>query len=276
MHVKGPRSIIWLAAATGLALAGCSSVTHLVGGLGGGKGEARLVVASLTTPQSNISLTADGGTINSGLSAVTPIGVYAQVGAGQETFAVNTGTGTANLVSPINVSVAASTNYSIVLEGEPGSADYIAFGFQDTNALNNAATVRFKVNNAAPNLTSAVDAYVWLSTSSIPPTPTVATLGLNQDSGSVANAPGNAYIPQQGSPTLLPAGVYDVAIVPAGTVPNGSTDLFDGQTSFALNTSYSLTIADNNATANNIAVLASIDEPFQSSNQSVHRQRLLR
>jgi hypothetical protein len=275
MHVNGPR-IIWLAAAAALVLTGCSSVSHIIGGPGGGKGNARLVVASLTTPQSNISLTADGGTINSGLSATTPIGVYAPVGAGQDTFAINTGTGTSNLVSTINVSVAASTNYSIVLEGEPGSSDYIAFGFQDTNALNNAATVRFKVNNAAPNLTSAVDVYVWLSTNSIPSTPTVASLGLNQDSGSVAGAPGNAYIPQQGSSTLLPAGVYDVAIVPAGTVPNGSSDLFDGSTSLVLNTSYSLTIADNNATADNIAVLESIDEPFQSSNQSIHQQRVSR
>ena len=132
------------------------------------------------------------------------------------------------------------------------------------------------MNNAAPNLTSAVDVYVWLSTNSIPATPAVATLGLNQDSGSVAGAPGNAYIPQQGSSTLLPAGVYFIAIVPAGTVPNGSSDLFDGSTSFALNTSYSLTIADNSGTANNVAVLASIDEPFQSQNQSVHRQRVLR
>jgi hypothetical protein len=276
MHVNGPRTIIGLAAAAALVLTGCSGVNNVLGGLGGGKGNARLVVASLTTPQTNISLTADGGTINSGLSASTPIGTYAQVGAGQETFAINTGTGTGNLVSSINVSVASSTNYSIVLEGEPGAPDYLAFGFQDTNALNNAATVRFKVNNAAPNLASAVDVYVWLSTNSIPPTPTVASLGLNQDSGSVANAPGNAYIPQQGSSTLLPAGVYDVAIVPAGTVPNGSTDLFDGATSLVLNTSYSFTIADNNATPNNIAVLESIDEPFQSQNQSVRRRVVVR
>jgi len=274
--VNGPRTIIWLSAAAALALTGCSNLSNVIGGLGGGKGNARLVVASLTTPQTNISLTADGGTINSGLSATTPIGTYAQVGAGQETFAINTGAGTGNLVPPINVSVAASTNYSIVLEGEPGSADYMAFGFQDTNALNNAATVRFKVNNAAPNLASAVDVYVWLSTNAIPSTPTVANLGLNQDSGSVAGAPGNAYIPQQGSSTILPAGVYDVAIVPAGTVPNGSTDLFDGSTSFALNTSYSLTLADINATQNNIDVLVSIDEPFQTQNQSIHRQRILR
>src|SRR5579863_9695164 len=174
MHVNGPRTIIGLAAAAALVLTGCSGVNNVLGGLGGGKGNARLVVASLTTPQTNISLTADGGTINSGLSASTPIGTYAQVGAGQETFAINTGTGTGNLVSSINVSVASSTNYSIVLEGEPGAPDYLAFGFQDTNALNNAATVRFKVNNAAPNLTSAVDVYVWLSTNAIPSTPTVA------------------------------------------------------------------------------------------------------
>lgn len=266
--------MIGLAAAAAVALGGCSSVTNAIGGLTGGKGNARLIVASPTTTQSNMSLSADGGTINSGLSAATPIGVFAQVGAGTDTFAVNTGAGTSNLVPTINVNVAASTNYSIVLEGEPGSADYIAFGFQDTNALQNAATVRFKVNNAAPNLTGAVDAYIWLSTNPIPTTPTVAGMGLNQDSGSVANAPGNAYIPQQGSSTILPAGLYDVAIVPAGTTPNGTTDLFDGSANLALNTSYSFTIEDVNATPNNVAVLLSIDEPFQSQNQSVVRHRL--
>ncbi len=271
-----PRLSFALAAACIIALCGCSSVSNAISGAGGGKGDARLIVASPTTSQTNISLLADNGSINSGLSAGTPIGVYTQVGAGSVTFAINTGAGTGNLVTPIKVSVAASTNYSIVLEGEPGSANYTSFGFQDTNALNNAATVRFKVNNAAPNLTSAVDVYVWLSTNAIPASPTVAGLGLNQDSGSVANAPGNAYIPQQGNNTIFPAGTYDVAIVPAGTTPNGVTDLFDGSTTLSVNVSYSFTLEDNSATANNIGVIESMDEPFQSQNQSLHRQRLSR
>jgi hypothetical protein len=91
---------------------------------------------------------------------------------------------------------------------------------------------------------------------------------LNQDSGSAASHPGNAYIPQQGSTTTLPAGTYNVAIVAAGTLPNGSTDLFDGSTPLNLNVSYSFTIEDTDATQNNIGVILSIDEPFQTSNQA--------
>jgi hypothetical protein len=268
------RSTAGLLLAAGLALSGCSSIANRITGFGQ-NGFARLIDASPTTTATGIALEADGGTINSGLSAATPIGVYSKVGATSIKFDVNTGSGTADLVPAINVNIAPSTNYSVVLEGEPGAPDYIAFGFQDTNALNNAATVRFKVNHAAPNVAGPIDVYVWLSTTSIPVTPTVPSMSLNQDSGSSPSAPGNAYIPQQGSSTTLPAGLYDIAIVPAGTVPNGSTDMFDGSTSFVLNTSYSLTIEDIDATINHIGVVASIDEPFQTSNQaSVARHAL--
>ena len=261
--------------AGGLALSGCSSIANKINGLGQ-SGNARLIDASPATSQTGIALEADGGLINTGISSATPIGVYSNVGATTIKFDVNTGTGTSDLVPAINVSIVPSTNYSVILEGEPGSPNYIAFGFQDTNALNNASTVRFKVNNAAPNLITPVDVYVWLSGTSIPTTPTVPGLGLNQDSGSSATHPGNAYIPQQGSSTVLPAGTYDIAVVLAGTAPNGSTDLFDGSTPLALNTSYSLTIEDIDGTANHIGVIASIDEPFQGSNQTSILRRPIR
>jgi hypothetical protein len=261
------RSSAGLLLAAGLALSGCSSVANRIAGFGQ-NGFARLIDASPATTATGIALEADGGVINSGISSATPIGVYSKVGATSIKFDVNTGASTADLVPAINVSVVPSTNYSIVLEGEPTAANYIAFGFQDTNALNNAATVRFKVNHAAPNVTTPIDVYVWLSTTSIPGTPTVPNLSLNQDSGSSPAAPGNAYIPQQGSNATLPAGLYDIAIVPAGTAPNGTTDMFDGSASFVLNTSYSLTIDDLDATPNHIGVLTSIDEPFQAANQA--------
>jgi hypothetical protein len=261
------RTTAGLLLAAGLALSGCSSVANRIAGFGQ-SGFARLIDASPTTTQTGIALEADGGVINSGISSSTPIGVYSKVGASSIKFDINTGVGTSDLVPSINVSIVPSTNYTIVLEGEPGAANYVAFGFQDTNALNNAATVRFKVNNAAPNATTPLDVYVWLSSTAIPGTPTVPGLALNQDSGSSASAPGNAYIPQQGSNTIFPAGIYDIAIVPAGGVPNGTTDLFDGSASLVLNTSYSLTIEDLDATSNHIGVLTSIDEPFQGANQS--------
>jgi len=263
------RFIISGLAAASLAAAGCNGVGNTIAGTFGGSGMARLIVAAPTTTQTNIALQADHGTIDSGLSTSTRIGTYAKVNAGNVTFDVNTGAGSGDLVPAINVNVAASTNYSVVLEGEQGHPDYMAFAFQDTNALNNAATVRFKVNNAAPNLATPVDVYIWLAGQGIPGTPTVPGLALNQDSGSAASHPGNAYIPQQGTTTTLPTGTYDIAIAPAGSVPNGVSDLFDGSTALSVNTSYSLTIEDQSGTQNDIGVIKSIDEPFQSTNQSV-------
>jgi len=256
----------WLAAAVATA-AGCNGVGNAISGTFGGSGNARLIIASPKTTQTGIALQADHGTINSGLSASTPIGTYAKVNAGDVSFDVNTGAGTSDIVPAINVNIAASTNYSVVVEGEPGLTDYMAVSFADTNALNNANTVRFKVNNAAPNLATPVDVYIWPAAQAMPTTPTVPALPLNQDSGSEQNPPGNAYIPTQGSSTTLPTGTYNVAIVPQGTIPNGTSDLFDGSTGLNVNTSYSFTIEDNNSTQNNIGVLLSIDEPIQTQNQ---------
>jgi len=263
------RSIKAGIAGAALLAAGCGGINNSISAAFGGSGMARLIVASPTTTQTNIALLADQGIINSGLSATTRIGPYAKVTAGNVSFDINTGSGTSDIVPAINVNVASSTNYTVVLEGEPGLSDYQAVSFQDTNALPNPATVRFKVNNAAPDLATPVDVYVWPSSQSMPSTPTVPGLGLNQDSGSTGSHPGNAYIPTQGSSTTMPAGVYSVAIVPQGGVPNGTSDLFDGNTtSLNLNTSYSFTIEDVNATQNNIGVILSIDEPFQSGNQT--------
>ena len=256
-------------AAAVLAAAGCNGVGNTIAGTFGGTGLARLIVAAPTTAQTNVMLQADHGTIDSGLSASTRIGMYAKVNAGNVSFDINTGSGSGDLVPAINVNIAASTNYSVVLEGEQGHPDYMAFAFQDTNALNNAATVRFKVNNAAPNLATPVDVYVFLSGQGIPGTPTVPGLGLNQDSGSAASHPGNAYIPQQGTTTTLSSGTYDIVIAAAGSVPNGVSDMFDGSTALSVNNSYSLTIEDRSGTQNDIGVIKSIDEPLQSTNQSV-------
>lgn len=265
----------WLAAAVATA-AGCNGLGNTISGSLGGSGNARLIIASPKTTQTGIALQADQGTINSGLSAATPIGTYAKVNAGNVSFDINTGAGTSDIVPAINQNISASTNYSVVLEGEPGLTDYKAVAFADTNALNNPNTVRFKVNNAAPNLATPVDVYIWQSGTAMPPTPTVAALPLNDDSGSEPTPPGNAYIPTLGSSTTLPTGNYNIAIVPQGTVPNGSSDLFDGSTSLTTNISYSFTIEDMNSTQNNIGVLLSIDEPIQTQNQARISKRPVR
>jgi uncharacterized protein DUF4397 len=251
-----------------LLLTACNGISNALSGATGGSGMARLIDASPTTTQTDISLLADKGTIDSGLSESERIGPYAKVTAGTITFDINTGNGSSDLVPAIHVDVAASTNYTIALQGEPGGADYQAFGFTDANAQNVTTTVRFKVNNAAPNLATPVDVYVWQRSQHIPAAPTVAGLALDQDSGSTTNAPGDPYIPVMGSATIMPTGTYDIAIVLTGGAPNGTTDLFDGSVNLDVNNSYSLTIEDMNATQNDIGVIASIDEPFQTSNQA--------
>jgi hypothetical protein len=279
MEVTNPvkfSSLFVAAVAASVALAGCNGANNAISGAFGGSGDARAIDASGSTNDTNLSLTADNTQINTGLNATTPVGVYSKVSAGNISFGMNDGAGTASVTSGISVSVAPSTNYSIVLEGEPGAPDFILFGFADTNALPSANTVRFKVNDAAPNMPTNADVYFWPTGNGIPSSPIVSNIGLNQDTGSMPDAPGNAYIPATGSSQTIAAGTYNVAIVPTGTVANGSTDLFDGTTPMLnLNTSYSFTIGDNSATQNDIGVILATDEPFTNSNQSTHVIHLL-
>jgi hypothetical protein len=260
---------------TATALGGCSSANNVIGGAFGGSGVARMIDDSGSTTQTDVSLLADNGQINTGLGSGTPVGVYSKVSSGNITFDINDGGVTGNLVNGIDVSITGSTNYTIVLEGEPLGVDYIAFGFQDTNPNNNAMTVRYKVNNAAPNLATPIDLYIWPAHTAIPGTPTITALGLDQDTGSMANAPGDSYIPKSGSSTVMPAGQYDLAIVLTGTVANGTTDLFDATTPLlSLNNSYSLTVGDLDGTQNDLEVILAIDEPMQTVNQSKTRSVL--
>lgn len=272
MEVTKPvkfSSFLVAAVVASTALAGCNSTNNAISGAFGGSGDARAIDASGTTNDTNLSLTADNTQINTGLSSSTPVGVYSKVSAGNISFGMNDGAGTASVTSGISVSVSPSTNYSIALEGEPGAPDFILFGFQDTNALPSANTVRFKLNNAAPNMATNADIYFWATGTSIPTSPMISNIGLNQDTGSMANPPGNAYIPATGSSQTIGAGQYNVAIVASGTVANGSTDLFDGTTPMLnVNTSYSFTMGDNSATQDDIGVILATDEPFSSSNQS--------
>ena len=199
-----------------------------------------------------------------GYTGSQPFAPYAKVTAGSITFAAPPTS------ESETSSIAASTNYSVVLEGESGLVDYKLFGFADTNATPRSTTVRLKIDNAAPDLSTAVDVYVWVSTNSIPNVPFVADLALNQDTGSVNNAPGNAYVPPSSdTTTVFPTGTYDIAIVQTGSVPNGTTDLFDGSVSLSIGNDYSLVIEDSASGAvNDIGVIGGVDEPLQTSNQS--------
>lgn len=249
-----------LLAAAILSAAACSSgsVGNALSGLSGGTGNARLINASPNTA-GPLALVVANATINSGITTATPVGTYASVKAGTQSF----------LISPTAVpaqskSIAASTFYTVALVGEPGSPDYGEDIFQDTNSLQNSATVRYKVNDAAP-APGSIDVYVFQGTT-MPATPTVAGLTAGTDSGSIPNPPGNSYIPAQGSNVVLPSGTYNIVVTPAG-VP--STTLFSGSAALSTGFSYSFTIEDaTGGTPSSAQVILAIDQPMQTSNQS--------
>jgi hypothetical protein len=255
------RKSIFAAASAALlfAVAGCTSggINNLVSGATGGKGQARAIDAAPSAP-GPLSMLVANTTINSGLTASMPVGVYASVGAGNQTFQI----------SPTNIpsstqSIAASTFYTLVVAGEPGQADFGMYLLEDTNSTASASTVRFKVNDAAP-APGPIDVYVYQGV--MPGTPTVAGLTVGKDSGSIANPPGNSYIPTLGSSTVLPSGSYTITVTPAG---NPATKLFTGSANLTAGNSYSYTIEDVPSGSPTAAqVILAIDQPAPSSNQS--------
>lgn len=242
-----------------LAFAGCTSsgIGNAISGATGGKGDLRAMDAAPAAP-GPLSMLVANTTINSNLTASTPVGVYALVGAGNQNIQI----------SPTNVptqtqSIAASTFYTMVLAGEPGQADYAMYLLEDTNSSPSASTVRFKVNDAAP-APGPIDVYVYQGAQ--PATPTVPGLTVGKDSGSIANAPGNAYIPTLGSATVLPSGSYTITVTPAGTP---GTILFTGSANLTTGNSYSYTVEDVSSGSPSAAqVILAIDQPAQVSNQA--------
>jgi hypothetical protein len=246
--------------ATILVLAGCtsSSIGNTIAGASGGKGQVRLLDASPNEP-GPLSLVVASTTINSNVTPSTPIGVYAQVGAGTQQFQIMP-----TSVPAVAKSIAASTFYTVVLMGEPGQADFGEFIFQDTNSLQSASSVRYKVNDAAP-LPGPIDVYVYQG-STLPTTPSVAGLTSGSDSGSITNPPGNSYIPTQGSSTVLPSGMYSITVTASGVPTNV---LFSGSANLSVNNSYSMTVEDNpSGSATSVGVILAIDQPVQPSNQT--------
>jgi Domain of unknown function (DUF4397) len=246
-------------AAAVLAFAGCtsSSIGNLVSGATGGKGQVRAIDAAPAAP-GPLSMLIANTTVNSNLSPSTPVGIYALVGAGNQNIQI----------TPTNIptqtqSIAASTFYTMVVAGEPGQADFGMYLLEDTNSTASPSTVRFKVNDAAP-APGPIDVYVYQGAR--PATPTVPGLTVGKDSGSIANAPGNSYIPTLGSATVLPSGSYTIAVTPAG---NPGTTLFSGSANLTTGNSYSYTIGDvSSGSPSAVQVILAIDQPSQSANQS--------
>jgi Domain of unknown function (DUF4397) len=223
-----------------------------------GRAHVRLIDASPNQP-GPLSLVVASTVINSNITAATPIGVYADVGSGPQTFLIQPSS-----VPAVAKNVAASTFYTVALIGEPGQPNFGEVIFQDTNSLQSPSTVRYKVNDAAP-AAGTVDVYVYQG-ATLPP-PTVPGLTAGQDSGSIVNPPGNAYIPTLGSATLLPSGPYNITVTQAG---NASNVLFTGSATLNVGFSYSFTLEDTAAPtpAAPLRVILAIDQPVQGTNQA--------
>ena len=253
------KSLTVSTAALAMVLDSCNSgINNIIGGASGGKGFARLVDASPNTV-GPLSLVVAATTINSGVTTSTPFGVYASVGAGPQSFTI-----TPTSIPGVNKSITPSVNYTAVVLGEQGQPNYGEFIFQDTNALQSPSTVRFKVDDAAP-LPGPIDVYIYQG-ASLPGTPTVAALTVGNDSGSIPSPPGNAYIPPQGSATVLPSGAYNVTVTVAGSP---STVLFTSVANLSVNNSYSFIVEDSPAAVPTQAkVILGIDQPPQAANQA--------
>ncbi|MBC5806442.1 MAG: hypothetical protein DLM53_11700 [Candidatus Eremiobacter antarcticus] len=113
---RGALVSLCLGAILAAGCGGGNGLGNTIGGNFGAQGAVRLIDAS---EQSGgpLTLTADGLVINSGIDNSVQIGNYALVNAGTHNFAVQPGGQNSN------TSVAASTSYSEVLEGEPGCSD---------------------------------------------------------------------------------------------------------------------------------------------------------
>jgi hypothetical protein len=257
MHFRKLSLIALLAA---LVVAGCtsSSVGNAISGATGGKGDLRAVDAA-PSEQGPLSLVVASTTINSGLSASVPVGTYALVGAGNQNVQISP-----TNVPAVSKSFAASVFYTAALVGEPGQADFGVYIFQDTNATASPGTVRYKVNDAAPE-PGPIDVYVYQG-ATMPNLPTVPGLTIGNDSGSIANPPGNSYIPTLGSATILPTGVYEITVTPAG---KPTTTLFHGSATLTAGKSYSFTVEDVPGGSPSAArVILAVDQPAQTNNQS--------
>ncbi|MBC5806441.1 MAG: hypothetical protein DLM53_11705 [Candidatus Eremiobacter antarcticus] len=101
----------------------------------------------------------------------------------------------------------------------------------------------------------------------------VAGLTLNTDSGTVASAPGDSYVPRSTDPAPAPmfqvSGDFNLAVVPSGLRPNASTDLLEATGQLDVGNNYSFTLEDAaGGSFNSMDVLVSIDAPQIGGNQS--------
>jgi hypothetical protein len=243
-----------------LVIAGCTSasVGNAISGATGGRGDLRAIDAAPSEP-GPLSLVVASTTINSNLSASVPVGTYALIGAGNQNIQISP-----TNVPTVSKSFAASVFYTAALVGEPGQADFGLYIFEDTNATASSATVRYKVNDAAP-APGPIDVYVYQG-ATLPNLPTVPGLTVGNDSGSITNPPGNSYIPTLGSATILPTGVYEITVTPAG---NPATTLFHRSITLTAGKSYSFTVEDvPGGSPASAQVILAVDQPVQTNNQS--------
>jgi hypothetical protein len=130
--------------------------------------------------------------------------------------------GTATVIGPATLTLAADTNYTVLAAGQVGTATLAPIVISQPSAGLTPTTVRATVVHAAPNA-PAVDVYVTSPTANLAQTPKLGSFAFGQVLG----------------PATLPLGTYRIRV----TLPNQpGTVVFDSG-SVALNASEDLLVA---------------------------------
>jgi hypothetical protein len=182
----------------------------------------RVIHASPDAP--NVNVTKDGAVLAQGLGykQVSPLGRYTAGNATVKVDAIVPG-GTATVIGPATLPLAADNVYTVLAVGEVGAATLGPLVIsQPTTPITPVGSIRAKAVHAAPNA-PAVDVYVTAPTADLASTPKLGTFAFGEQLG----------------PATIPPGTYRIRV----TLPNQpGTVVFDSG-SVALNVSDDLLLA---------------------------------
>jgi Domain of unknown function (DUF4397) len=166
------------------------------------------VITDTTRGRVNMSLAGTQWNVNQVYTNVTPVtlavpntGLYSSVSVGQLPLVLRRTADTTAIVSTISVDVAADADYSVYAIGGAGATPVTGFITRDTNSVPSAGNARVRVVHLAPTAGN-VDIFVTAVGADLAlATPTLANVPFRVASGYLS----------------VPAGTYQVRVVPAGT-----------------------------------------------------------
>jgi hypothetical protein len=159
--------------------------------------------------------------------------LYSAILAGSRTLVLRRTADTTTVVATFPLTIAASTDYTVYATGGAGGTPVTAFTTTDDNAAPASGQVRVRVVHLSPTA-GAVDIFVTAPNADLATaTPTLANVPVRTASG---------YL-------TVPAGTYQVRVVPAGTAPAaraGAVALNVASLALPANGARTIVAADNN------------------------------